>query len=201
LFIKEFLFVLYAARPMSRAAFLTKTRAGFLAFICALAIAAGAGCGGNSDDSTISSSTAASATHPRGTTATLSGIQRADLSGRIVMPGFPYGDEFRMTAKGVGQAQGEREYVLWGRQGKTMILLGTWPAGPSGNLEVHDDLSIAKLLILVRQGSTEFLISRANTDQLWAAMADLGEYVKPSYIGTEVLEGPLTGPGIGAAQQ
>jgi len=158
------------------------------------------GCGGGDDSSTRSTSTASSSEPAKGAKAVLAGVGSGDLSGVFTMPGFPYGDETRITAKGVGPAHGEREYVIWGTRGDSeMVVLGTWPAGPNGNLEVHDDVSTSKLLSLLSQGPTRMLISRANTDRLWAAIAKEGGYTRPSYIGTEVLEGLLTGPGVDAA--
>lgn len=163
---------------------------------------------GGDDGSEPASSTAnggdtieASADNPNLTQATLSPVDGGDASGRAIFGRFRRNILLQVEAEGLDPSPPGQSYALWlSRGAQSVVPVGTGKIDDSGKLVARYPLPEA-VLVLVARGTLDGVdLTLAEDDALSAAVARSRRTGRmPTYAGTLVMQGEISGPLVGAA--
>jgi hypothetical protein len=143
----------------------------------------------------------ASADNPNLTQAILSPLDGGDASGRAIFGRFQRNILLQVEAEGLDPSPQGQSYALWlSRGSQSVVPVGTGKVDDSGKLVARYPLPEA-VLVLVARGTLDGVdLTLAEDDALSAAVAGSRRTGRmPTYAGTPVMQGEISGPLVGAA--
>jgi outer membrane biosynthesis protein TonB len=135
------------------------------------------------------------------TQAVLSPADGGDSSGTALFGRFKKKVLLQVTAEGLNPSKSGQSYAIWlSHSGEAMVPVGTAKVPDSGNLAARFQIPAAVLVLVARGAFNEVNVTRTTDTALSAAIAKARQSKSESaYTGTDVLQGKITGPFVGAA--
>lgn len=184
--------------------------AGVLVVILFVIVLIVGGDGGGSDSTTAASTeggqdgtTPAASENPNLTQAVLSPVDGSDAGGTALFGRFKKNVLLQVTAEGLDPSKSGESYAIWlSHSGEAMVPVGTAKVADSGNLAARFQIPAAVLVLVARDAFNEVSVTRTTDTALSAAIAKARKSKSESaYTGTDVLQGKITGPFVGAASK
>jgi hypothetical protein len=178
---------------------------GVLLVILVILFATGAinigGGGSSSSGSETTASEATSPENPRLTQAILKPVNGGEASGRALFGRIGKKVALQVEAEGLEQPPQGQSYVIWlAKSSKVMVPVTPVEVGKSGQIAVQYPLPPQVIGYLAGAAFDEIDISLVSAPLYKVALAKARKAGKPpTYTGTDVLRGPITGPIVGAA--
>lgn len=159
------------------------------------------GGGSSSSGSNSSASEAARPENPRLTQAILKPVNGGEASGRALFGRIGKKVALQVEAEGLEQPPRGQSYVIWlAKSSKVMVPVTPVEVGKSGQIAVQYPLPAQVIGYLAGAAFDEIDISLVSAPLYRVALAKARKAGKPpTYTGTDVLRGPITGPIVGAA--
>jgi hypothetical protein len=164
----------------------------------AINIGGGGGSGSGGGSSEAPSEAAA---NPKLTQAILRPVNGGEASGRALFGRIGKRVALQVEAEGLEPPPHGQSYVIWlAKSPHVMVPLTPIEVGKSGQLAVQYPLPPQVLAYLAGRAFDEISISLVSAPLYKVALTKAKKEGKPpSYTGTDVLRGPITGPIVGAA--
>jgi hypothetical protein len=143
----------------------------------------------------------AASENPNLTQAVLSPVDGSDASGTALFGRFKKKVLLQVTAEGLDPSKSGESYAIWlSHSGEAMVPVGTAKVPDSGDLAARFQIPAAVLVLVARNAFNEVNVTRTTDTTLSAAIAKARKSKSESaYTGTDVLQGKITGPFVGAA--
>ena len=135
------------------------------------------------------------------TQAVLSPVDGSDASGTALFGRFKKNVLLQVTAEGLDPSESGQSYAIWlSHSGQAMVPVGTAKVPDSGDLAARFQIPAAVLVLVARGAFNEVNVTRTTDAALSAAIAKARKSKSESaYTGTDILQGKITGPFVGAA--
>jgi outer membrane biosynthesis protein TonB len=135
------------------------------------------------------------------TQAVLSPVDGSDASGTALFGRFKKKVLLQVTAEGLDPSESGQSYAIWlSHSGQAMVPVGTAKVPDSGDLAARFQIPAAVLVLVARGAFNEVNVTRTTDAALSAAIAKARKSKSESaYTGTDILQGKITGPFVGAA--
>jgi hypothetical protein len=177
-------------------------------FVIVLIVGGGGGSSSSTDagasaEGAQGGTTPAASEDPNLTQAVLSSVDGSDASGTALFGRFKKNVLLQVTAKGLEPSQSGQSYAIWlSHSGKAMVPVGTAKVPDSGDLAARFQIPTAVLVLVARSAFNEVEVTRTTDATLSAAIVKARQSKSESaYTGTDVLQGKITGPFVGAASK
>jgi hypothetical protein len=141
--------------------------------------------------------------NPNLTQAVLSPVDGSDAGGTALFGRFKKKVLLQVTAEGLDASNPGESYAIWlSHSGEAMVPVGTAKVPDSGDLAARFQIPAAVLVLVARGAFNEVNITRTTDSTLSTAIARARKRKSESaYTGTDVLQGKITGPFVGAASK
>jgi hypothetical protein len=151
--------------------------------------------------SNVSGAIEASAENPNLTQAILSPVDAGEATGRALFGRFRQSILLQVEAEGLDPSPEGQSYALWLSRGpRTVVPVGTGKVDDSGRLVARYPLPEAVLALVARGTLDGVDLTLADDTSLSAAVARSRRTGRmPTYTGTPVMRGSISGPLVGAA--
>jgi hypothetical protein len=172
---------------------------------------------GNGGGSSAATTTTSSANPPAGeeaasttptsskeaTQAVLSPLGGGNASGAAVFGRVKNSLALQIEARGLTPSLQGQSYTVWlANSPKQMLPLGSATVGKSGKLAAQVEVPTEVLAYLAKGTFDQIVVSQTADAALKASLAKAtSEKKAPAYTGTDVLQGTVTGPIVGAAEK
>ncbi|HEU4706725.1 MAG TPA: Lrp/AsnC family transcriptional regulator [Solirubrobacterales bacterium] len=208
----------HGPKEVAREAKLLKNR-GLWAILAGVAIVvvfvvillvSGSGGGSNSNSKTTSASESSKALEEAAakqgkevTKAVLNPVDGGEASGLAVFGRVKKSLALQVFAQGLEPTGKSEAYTIWLAASETKMLpLASTPVGKTGKITAQVEVPVEVLAYLANETFDQITITRTDDSQLEASLAKATKDKQaPSYTGTPVLRGAVTGPIIGAANK
>ena len=172
--------------------------------------------GGGSDSSTTATTNASNsgagggegqsanaANEKQVTKAVLEPVGGGNASGVAIFGRVKNALALQVQAQGLEPTAAGQSYAIWLAQSpQKMLPLAETPVGKTGRIEAQFEVPVEVLAYLANETFDRLAITLVDRSSLKAALAKATKEKKsPTYTGTEVLRGTVTGPIVGAANR
>lgn len=179
-------------------------------FVVILLVSSGGG-GSSSSSTTTSGSESAKAALEEAadkqgkkvTKAVLNPVDGSEASGLAIFGRVKKALALQVYAQGLEQTEKGEGYTVWLAASESKMLpLASTAVGKSGKISAQVEVPVEVLAYLANETFDQIAITKTDESQLKASLAQATkEKQAPSYTGTAVLRGAVTGPIIGAAKK
>jgi hypothetical protein len=137
------------------------------------------------------------------TKAVLNPVDGSEASGLAVFGRVKKKLALQVFAQGLDEAEEGESYTVWLAASETKMLpLASTDAGKGGKISAQVEVPVEVLAYLASEAFDQIAITRTDDSQLEASLAQATKAKQaPSYTGTPVLRGAVTGPIVGAARE
>lgn len=137
------------------------------------------------------------------TKAVLNPVDGSEASGVAVFGRVKNKLALQVYAEGLEETSGNEGYTIWlAASPQKMLPLASTPVGKEGKISAQVEVPVEILAYLANETFGQIAITKTDESQLKASLAQATkEKQAPTYTGTEVLRGSVTGPIVGAAQK
>lgn len=195
--------------PKDRGALIGLGAGALVVVIFVIVLIVGGDGGGSSSTTAASAEAGQDGTTPAAsenanlTQAILSSVDGSDASGTALFGRFKKQVLLQVTAEGLEPSESGQSYAIWlSHSGEAMVPVGTAKVPDSGNLAARFQIPAAVLVLVARNAFNEVNVTRTTDSILSAAIAKARKSKSESaYTGTDVMQGKITGPFVGAASK
>lgn len=137
------------------------------------------------------------------TKAVLNPVDGSEASGLAIFGRVKKSLALQVYAQGLEQTEKGEGYSIWlAASEDKMLPLASTAVGKSGKISAQIEVPVEVLAYLANETFDQIAITRTDESQLKASLAQATkEKQAPTYTGTSVLRGAVTGPIIGAAKK
>ncbi|HET7509221.1 MAG TPA: hypothetical protein VFJ65_03130 [Solirubrobacterales bacterium] len=137
------------------------------------------------------------------TKAVLNPVDGSEASGVAVFGRVKNKLALQVFAEGLNETAKGEDYTIWlAASEEKMLPLASTPVSKDGKISAQVEVPVEILAYLANETFGQLAITRTDESQLKASLAKATkEKQAPTYTGTEVLRGTVTGPIVGAAQR
>jgi hypothetical protein len=193
--------------PKDRGALIGLCAGALVVVIFVIVLIVGGDGGGSGSTTTTSTEGGQGGTTPTAsenanlTQAVLSPVDGSDAGGTALFGRFKKKVLLQVTAEGLDASKSGESYAIWlSHSGQAMVPVGTAKVPDSGDLAARFQIPAAVLVLVARGAFDEVNVTRTTDAALSAAIAKARKSKSESaYTGTDVLQGKITGPFVGAA--
>lgn len=136
------------------------------------------------------------------TKAVLNPVDGSEASGVAVFGRVKNKLALQVYAEGLEETSGNEGYTIWlAASPQKMLPLASTPVGKTGKISAQVEVPVEILAYLANETFGQIAVTKTDESQLKASLAQATkEKQAPTYTGTEILRGSVTGPIVGAAR-
>jgi hypothetical protein len=137
------------------------------------------------------------------TKAVLNPVDGSEASGVAVFGRVKNKLALQVFAEGLNETAKGEDYTIWLAASEAKMLpLASTPVNKGGKISAQVEVPVEILAYLANETFGQIAITRTDESQLKASLAKATkEKQAPTYTGTEVMRGSITGPIVGAAKR
>jgi hypothetical protein len=137
------------------------------------------------------------------TKAVLNPVDGSEASGVAVFGRVKNKLALQVYAEGLEETSGNEGYTIWlAASPQKMLPLASTPVGKTGKISAQVEVPVEILAYLANETFGQIAVTKTDESQLKASLAQATkEKQAPTYTGTEILRGSVTGPIVGAAKK